>query len=199
MKRWIFTALVLPFLFAACGGNNDNNSGGTTGTIATVPPPTNTCMNGTTYCNSNMYGQNFGYAAYPYNPYFYGVNYGFYNASYYGSFCDCPPGHRPVYNTQYGLGCVSVSSFQPYAYGAVYWGWGANNNQWVNVPQVSNTQGYPSSNTCYRNVVQTCFVDQVNSCGASATCQATGGGSRLGVCVTAGGSAPGAGGASGYR
>ena len=172
MKHWLMTYLILPAL-VACG---DKDKGNSAGTIATVPPPT-TCMSGT-YCNSNQYGQSNGYTAYPVNPY--------YNGSNNGSFCDCPYGYRPVYNGQYGLGCVSAATFQPYSNGAVYWGWGANNNQWVNIPQVSNTQGYPANNSCYRNVAQSCFVDQINSCGGGATCQATGGGSRLGVCTTAG-------------
>lgn len=167
MKSWLFSTIVIPFLLAAC--SNDN---GFEKAIATVPPPTN-CMNGQAYCNSYMYGQYYGYAAYPYSP------------NYSGNFCDCPVGYRPVYNGITGLGCVSAAVFQPFAYGAVYWGWGANNNQWVNVPQVSNTQGYPSNNSCYQNVAQSCFVDQYNTCSNGAICQPTSGGSKIGVCVNA--------------
>jgi len=184
MKRWILASLVMPLVLAACGSNNSSS-----GTTATVPPPTN-CIDGSAYCNSNYYNQNNGYSAYPYNPYYYGST---------GNFCNCPVGYRPVYNANYGLGCVSMSSFQPYAYGAVYWGWGANNNQWVNIPQVSNTQGYPSSSSCYQNIAQSCFVDQVNSCGAGATCQPTAGGSRLGVCLANGTTLNGAGTGAAYR
>lgn len=198
MKHWIITFLVMPLMLAACAEKKGSES-----QVATVPPPTN-CIDGSSYCNSNLYGQNNGYAAYPRNPYFYNPSYawariygyGGYMGGYVGNFCNCPAGHRPVYNGQYGLGCVSMAQFQPVAYGAVYWGWGANNNQWVNIPQVSNTQGYPKSNGCFQNVAQSCFVDQVNSCGSGATCQTTGGGSRLGICV-AGTTPPTA--AGGYR
>jgi hypothetical protein len=179
MKRWILSCLVMPFLFAACGGNK-SDSGNSTTTIATVPPPSQ-CMDGTTYCNANMYGQNYGYQAYPYNPYYYGFN-GYYGGGQYANFCDCPGGSRPVFNGQYGLGCVNSSAFGPYASGAVYWGWGANNNQWVNWPSRSNTQ--PIANAaCYGNVAQSCIVGQANTCGTGAACQPTSGASRVGICV----------------
>lgn len=181
MKRWLVTFLVMPLILVACADKKNGND------VATVPPPT-TCMNGSTYCNSNMYGYNNGYAAYPYNPYYYNMNTIWAQGGYYGNFCNCPPGHRPVYNGQYGLGCVAIAQFQPVAYGAVYWGWGANNSQWVNMPQISNSQGYPTNrNSCFQNVAQSCFVDQANSCGTGATCQTTGGGSRLGICVSGNG------------
>lgn len=191
MKFWIWTLIAVPLIFVACGDKNGNNSPQQPQQIATVPPPTN-CIDGTTYCNSNMYAQYNGFAAYPYNPYYYNTSYSwshFYgagNGGYYGNFCNCPTDHRPVYNGQYGLGCMALNQFQPYAYGALYWGWGANNNQWVNIPQVSNTQGYPvgAQNGCYQNVAQTCFVDQPNACGMGAICQPTGGGARLGLCVS---------------
>lgn len=183
MKHWIVGSLVLPFLVAACGGGNGGFNAA--GTIATVPAPapTGTCTAGATNCPGNNYGQFTGYTPYPSQPSPYGMNGGANGVPVYGNFCDCPVGFRPVYNAQYGLGCVSMAALQPYASGTIYWGWNANNNQWVNIPQVSNTQGYPSSNACYRHVAQSCFVDQANTCGANATCQPTGGGSRLGVCV----------------
>lgn len=195
MKSWIFTFLVLPLMFVACAEKNDGGS-----QVATVPPPT-TCVDGSTYCNSNQYVGNQGFSAYPYNPYYYNMNYSWGgNAGYVGNFCNCPYGTRPVYNGQFGLGCVSNSSFQAYAGGAAYWGYGANNNQWVNIPQISNSQGYPQQQGgCYQNVAQSCFVDQLNSCGAGRVCQTTGGGSRLGICVAQGATNTSAGSMGGYR
>lgn len=181
MKSWILNCILMP-LFAisviiACADKQQSSGNGAVVTVATVPPPTN-CVNGTTYCNSNQYIGNAGFSAYPYNPYFYN-NSAMGNG---GNFCNCPNGSRPVYNGQFGLGCVASSNFQSYSGGAVYWGLGAHNNQWVNVPQFSNSQGY-SNNSCYQNVAQSCFVDQANSCGVGLRCQTTGGGSRLGICV----------------
>lgn len=185
MKRWIFTFLVMPFVVVACAGDKNSDT-----TVATVPPPTS-CVDGTTYCNSNQYAAYPGYQAYPYNPYYYQTN---------GNFCNCPWGSRPVYNGQFGMGCVSMNTFNTYAYGAVYWGYGANNNQWVNIPQISNSQGYPQQNNgCFQNVAQSCFVDQLNACGAGRVCQTTGGGSRLGICVAPGATNTSAGSMGGYR
>jgi hypothetical protein len=199
MKNWFLALIVMPLVFVACA-----DKGGEDSKVATVPPPTN-CIDGSTYCNSNLYRQNAGYAAYPQNPYYYNPATSwsrFYGNSggYMGSFCNCPVGTRPVYNGQYGLGCVSTTQFNTVAYGAVYWGWGADNNQWVNIPQVSNTQGYPSGNgSCFQNVAQSCFVDQLNTCGPGATCQTTGGGSRLGICVSGSATGTTGGTISGYR
>lgn len=139
--------ILMPLYFAACANNNNSNDN----TIATVPPPT--CADGSTNCNPNQYPT-----------YMYG-------SSYYGSYCNCPPGSRPVYNGAFGMGCLAIS--------------GSNNGQWVNLGQISNTQGYPNTG-CYQKHAASCLVDRPNSCGVGATCQATGGGSRIGVCVTAG-------------
>lgn len=200
MKHWIVTIILLPLFFAACGGDKKNNS---PQQVAVVPPPAPSahCIDGSIYCNSNYYRRNPGYTSYPYNPYYYGANYtwNYFGGGSYGNFCNCPSGHRPVYNGSYGLGCVAVNTFQPYAYGAVYWGWGANNNQWVNINQVSNVSGYPQNNRCFQNVAQSCFVDQINSCGAGALCQPTSGGSRLGICVVNGTAGVPNGSMGGYR
>lgn len=56
-------------------------------------------------CNYN-YNQVNGFTNYPYGPngYYRGHNNNFRNG-----FCDCPPGHRPVYNGTLGLGCINAS------------------------------------------------------------------------------------------
>jgi hypothetical protein len=194
MKYWIFAFLVMPLVFVACADKSGSDN-----TVATVPPPA-ACMDGTTYCNSHQYGTYPGFSAYPYNPYYYNINtvWGA-GGGYVGNFCNCPWGSRPVYNGQFGMGCVSNSAFNVYAGGAVYWGYGANNNQWVNMPQISNSQGYPQQNGCFQNVAQSCFVDQMNACGAGRFCQTTGGGSRLGICVAQGATNTSAGSMGGYR
>lgn len=208
MKSWILSVIVMPLVFLACAEKQDS---GSPAEVAVVPPPAATplpapptaCVDGTTYCNSNLYRGNPGFTAYPHNPYFYNMRYAWggnfgLGSGYVGNFCNCPHGSRPVYNGQFGLGCVSTANFQAYAGGAVYWGYGANNNQWVNIPQISNSQGY-KSNGCYQNVAQSCFVDQVNSCGPGLLCQTTGGGSRLGICVAQGATNTSAGSMGGYR
>jgi hypothetical protein len=171
MKRWILNCLVAPLIFAACA---DKDSGPN----PVVAPPT-ACINGSTYCDSSQYGYNQGFSAYPQNPYYTnGTN---------GNFCSCPAGQRPVYNGQFGLGCANITAMDGTAGSAIYWSWQSNNNQWVNMPQSSNTQGYFGNTTsCYKTVMQSCLVDEPNSCGAGVTCRVVGGGSRLGICTTGG-------------
>ncbi|HEY8271225.1 MAG TPA: hypothetical protein VIG33_10090 [Pseudobdellovibrionaceae bacterium] len=195
--NYLLISLFTLSLFVACADQHSNNNNGAPTNIATVPPPAN-CVNGTAYCNSNQYIGNPGFSAYPNNPYYYTNRYAWNQGGYYGNFCDCPNGSRPVYNGQFGLGCVAISSFQSYTGNAVYWGLGANNNQWVNIPQISNSHGYPQ-NGCYQQVMQSCFIDQANSCGVGLTCQTTGGASRLGICVGQGATNSSLGGMGGYR
>lgn len=149
----------------------------------------NQCAYNPSLCQSQVYQQGNGFYPYTY------TNYGGYNTGYaWGAafytmnnssyLCNCPAGTMPTYNTYGGLGCVSnqlVGGF----YGSVYFGWGsgATNNQWVNIPQVSNYSGYNQSN-CYNGVVQSCLVDQPGMCGSGSTCQASSAQSRLGLCVS---------------
>ena len=86
----------------------------------------------------------------------------------------------PTYNSYAGLGCVQTASQGAYAY--AYFSWGANNNQWTNIPQISNHSGY-TNNGCYNGVVQSCLVDQPNTCSVGYSCRADSASSRLGLCV----------------
>lgn len=146
------------------------------------------CVSNPQYCNNGYYQQNPGFQPYGGYSYGYGYNYGYSgnyspfnymnNAAY---LCNCPTGTVPTYNTYAGLGCVQIS--QVYGYGYAYFGYGANNQQWVNIPQVSNYSGY-SGNGCYNGVVQSCLIDQPTSCSAGYTCRAQGASSRLGLCMS---------------
>ncbi len=150
------------------------------------------------YNNSNYY--NSGYNNYDYNSgYAYGTGYGSGYRSGYGygsasnyynntasSLCNCPQGSMPTYNTYAGMGCVNSglinnNGYSGYAYFS--WGTGSNNNQWMNIPQVSNYVGY-GSQSCYNGVVQSCLTDQQNMCGIGYTCRASSAGSRMGLCVS---------------
>lgn len=156
------------------------------------------CLNYPQACQNGYYNQP-GFT--PYN-YGYQNNGGvFYNNGYYGTgtspfhqlynsnyLCNCPAGTVPTYNNYAGLGCVQSNligggyGFQGYA----YWGWnGSNNNQWVNIPQISNTQGYNNS-SCYNGVVQSCIVTDQATCRTGYSCRATSAASALGICVSNG-------------
>lgn len=151
------------------------------------------CMNGSANCNSQQYSTYPGFYPYPVNPYTYGGYTNYWNQNYHGysnwnhnyaGLCNCPAGTVPTYNNYYGLGCVQNTYFQPTLYYYGYFGWGPNNNQWVNIPQVSNLADYSVQNqSCYSGIVQSCYIDVLNSCSNGYTCQPTSGGSRLGLCI----------------
>ncbi len=136
-----------------------------------------------TGCDSSVYNQytNYGFTSYPYTSF---RNYNWGSGGYgYVPLCDCPANSRPVYNNVIGMGCVAIQNFQPIATGAYFWSLQPNNYQAVNWTQVSNTSGSIGNlNNCYQNFAQSCFTDVANSCGSGFICQATAGGSRLGIC-----------------
>jgi hypothetical protein len=144
------------------------------------------CMNNPSACQQGVYQQNYGFYPYNYNNgYPYQGGYQLTNSAY---LCSCPAGSVPTYNNYGGLGCVSSSSMTGYGY--AYFGWNANglsgatNNQWTNIPQISNYTGYNNQGGCYNGVVQSCLVDQASACSSGYTCRATSAQSRLGLCVS---------------
>lgn len=168
---------------------------------AKVPAIAGDCVVNQSNCQTGLYNTP-GYAPYNYNN-VYGNNIygGSYNFNYqYGGYtngpfqylnnsaylCNCQSGYLPTYNTYAGLGCVQSSSTNAYA----YFSWGANNNQWTNIPQISNYAGYSNSG-CYNGVVQSCLVDQPSTCTTGYTCRADSASSRLGLCVANSGSTTG--------
>ncbi|MFZ3228666.1 MAG: hypothetical protein WA160_00550 [Pseudobdellovibrio sp.] len=162
---------------------------------ATAPGMNGQCVNNPSLCQANTYNTP-GFSQYNYNNQngdYYNNGYG-YNNNYGGGYinpfqnlnnsqylCNCGPGSIPTYNGFAGLGCAETS--QSYGYGYAYFGWGANNNQWVNIPQISNYQGY-SQQSCYNGVVQSCFTDQPTTCSAGFSCRANSASTRLGLCVS---------------
>lgn len=187
MKRLVF--FIFALFIVACQGNNDG--GGNTVTNNTVTTPlTMNCINGSTYCNGSVYQQ------YGWQPYTYPYAYNNWSYSYYNwmnvfnqqGFCGCPNGYSPVYNGNYGLGCISTQLLNPYQNSFYYWQWGytwgyttAAPQATINYPQFSNISG--GSGQCSRTLTQSCLMDQGNTCDAGATCRQVLQGSNLGVCV----------------
>lgn len=190
MKKVVF--IIFALFVAACGdngGSNNNNNG----YIATSP--LDGCITGNGYCNTNIYNQyyQYGWMTYPgFRPGYNYINY----FQQYGGACNCPAGTLPVYNSYAGLGCVSEAYLRPFIGFNFYWqiSWGYNpyggyysshplNDYPVNTNQISNISGYPTNGNCQQNLIQSCYVDQANSCGNGATCRVTAAGSRLGICV----------------
>ena len=174
MKALVIVYLSLVILaFAACQKSNQD---------AVVPGITTDCLNNPNLCNAGMYHQTPGFT-----PYNYGGG-GYYNSNYaYNPFtssdqlCNCPIGTMPTYNNYSGLGCVQSMMVSGYAYAT--FGYASNNNQWTNIPQISNTVGYQNQG-CFSGVVQSCLVGETASCNAGYTCRMKSASSRLGVCVS---------------
>lgn len=173
----LFCALVAGLvMFSSCqkSSNNDANMNAV-------------CINNPYQCQNGIYSQNYGYSPYYNNGYGYN-NAGFGNAFYYTNnsayLCNCPVGTMPTYNAYGGLGCVNINMMGGFG-GYAYFGWnmGATNNQWMNIPQVSNYTGYNQS-SCYNGVVQSCIVNQANACSAGYTCRANSASSNIGLCVS---------------
>lgn len=178
MKRLIYFIVAL-FVTACQPGDNGGNNN-----IA-ITPLTLNCINGMAYCNNNMYTQYNGWMPYP-GLYNYPYNYTNHFNQY--GFCNCPGGYIPTYNGSYGLGCVNAQLLQPYAGYYFYWQFGmgggyAAPQATINYPQYSNVPGASNNGQCSGTLTQSCLLDQVNSCGAGATCRQVISGSNLGVCV----------------
>lgn len=160
-------------------------------TEATAPGMNAQCVNNPNLCQSNVYNAP-GFTPYNYGNTGYGSygNYGggySYNDpfNYYQNnsafLCNCSSGLVPTYNSYAGLGCVQQSQVNSGAY--AYFSWGIDNNQWTNIPQVSNVSGYSNSG-CYNGVVQSCLVGQANTCSIGFTCRTNDASSHLGLCVS---------------
>lgn len=193
LRLMFFSYLILvTFMVTSCQKKNNNNDVITTD-----------CLNYPQTCQTGYYNQT-GFLPYNYqgyNQYGYQNNGGvFYNNGFYGTgtspfhqlynsnyLCNCPSGYVPTYNNYAGLGCVQSQVIGGFGFqGYAYYGYnGANNNQWVNIPQISNVQGYNNS-SCYNGVVQSCLVTNQSTCGVGFTCRATSAASALGMCVSNG-------------
>ena len=143
----------------------------------------NICITTPSACNGQLYQNNQGFTQYPNGGMAY-VNGAWVSTGatpfYAGSYlCNCPNGSVPTYNSYSGLGCIQ-SGFV--ASGYVSLGWGPQNNQWLNIPQISNNVGY-SNQGCYNGVVQSCLLSQPNTCAVGSTCRSTNGNPTMGICT----------------
>jgi hypothetical protein len=161
--------------FVACGSSKSGQN-----KIAVTP--TNTCMlpNGIQgNCDTSFYGQVAGFSVYPYN----GSGYYGNTNNYAGGLCACNNGSRPVYNSQFGLGCMATNYVNVNA-GFYSFGWNSGNSSWYGLPQVAY-QPFVSSagSNCFNDVAYVCDVRLANSCGNTGFCRPVSGASSVGLCV----------------
>jgi hypothetical protein len=130
-------------------------------------------------------GYNSGYnSGYGYNGGYGGGLSGQYNSGYNGNYnSGYNSGYNNGYNGGYGGGASANLSINLSIY--AYYGWGQSNSQWTNIPQISNVDSNQQTNSsCYNGVIQSCVVEQVNTCTAGFTCRPTAASSRLGLCTS---------------
>jgi hypothetical protein len=190
MKSILFVLFLgLTALNFSCQNSNDGQ--------VSAPAVSSDCVTNPQTCQSSIYSQNSGFSVYPYGNGSgsygsYGSGTVFANNRFYNSgatpfyfansaayLCNCPLGSVPTYNSYAGLGCVQ-SQYVGFS-GYVALGWGPNNGQWLNIPQISNMTGYPN-NSCYNGVVQSCIIGQTNSCAVGSTCRPANTYSNMGLC-----------------
>lgn len=211
MRNFILglAALGLAVAIVNCQPNNGRNSNnGNNGNVAVTPappPPQANCL----FNNYNNGGYNYGnnyqypYGGYPNNGYpnggyqcqqIYGgvngfVNYPYDYAAaqnhYQGGFCQCPAYYRPIYNNNWGMGCVDGRFLNYTNSYYVAYAWDYTNMQWLNISQVpTNTAN--AAGTCYNDSLLACDTSNPGTCGTAGTCFAINGG-RIGVCQYQGG------------
>lgn len=177
MRLMFFAYLAMVvFLVTSCQKNEDDNQN----TVTT------NCVYNPATCQSNIYNQSPGFT--PYNYYGYGHTNGSSGPFYYlnnsAYLCNCPAGSIPTYNTYAGLGCVQSNYLGGYGYAYMsISGSATNNSQWMNIPQISNVQGY-STNGCYNGVVQSCVVSNPSTCQTGYVCRPSVAASAIGLCVS---------------
>lgn len=162
--------LVIGAFLGACNNNRGRgaNDGANIGVL-----PTTTCLlspNGVQgQCNYNYSGYN-GFSNYNHNLYINGLN-----NNYANGFCGCGQGAFPVYNNNWGLGCINSSYLQS-GYGVnnqfLMFNWSPSNLQWISLQQgyYNNYNYYGSYNTCQQSIILACDTGVQGSCGPSAAC-----------------------------
>ncbi|MEY4617266.1 MAG: hypothetical protein RJB66_2226 [Pseudomonadota bacterium] len=167
LQKLVIT-LVVAVLFGACSNNRGRgtNTGANIGVL-----PTNTCLlspNGHQgLCNYN-YGGYQGFANYDYTLYMNGLN-----NNYANGFCGCGQGGYPVYNNNWGLGCVNGSYIQNgygnYGNRFLMFSWNSSALQWAS-SATSYYNNYGGYNSCPRTIILTCDTGVQGSCGPNGVC-----------------------------
>lgn len=174
MKRNTLYTLLLASIVAALFGACSNNKGRGASNGANMGVyPTTTCL----LSPSGYSGQ----CNYPYGNYSGFVNYDFtlyingLNNNYANGFCGCGQSGFPVYNNNWGLGCINSSYFQQgyNNYNSnryLMFTWNSTGLQWMTAQQNYNSYSNNYNNTCQQSVILACDTGVQGSCGPNAVC-----------------------------
>ncbi|MFP5519135.1 MAG: hypothetical protein ACLGGX_04485 [Bdellovibrionia bacterium] len=201
MKKVAYWASVLMLAFVVGCADDKSSSNNNTGTATT---PLDACIQQGT-CNSSLYNNytNYGWVAHPYTGYYQYPNsyqhqvgyYNYYGASPYYNYCSCPSGFQAVYSAHIGLGCLRDNYYQAYSAYSIFTPYvqiqaGFNlgtgtpmNNHWVNIPRISNMEGYANNSCLFTNTATACYVGAQNTCASGSQCIPTAAGSPIGLCI----------------
>ncbi len=204
--KTIFISTIVSILLIAVGCNNNKGRGNNTEANMGALPTINCLLspnNSQGFCNY-PYGNYYGFTNYDHNLTINGLN-----NNYATGFCGCgQQGNSwPVYNNNWGLGCVNdaalpktqqgYGSYNPYNYNQVrflMFTWSAQSRQWTTYQPNYNYNNYGGGASCSTySVILACDTGVQGSCGPNGSCMAlnggTGGGnggyaqSMPGVCV----------------
>ncbi|MCM2281550.1 MAG: hypothetical protein NDI61_06860 [Bdellovibrionaceae bacterium] len=199
MKAFVpsLVLLVIATTLVACGKNDKSGENSSGGTVATLPQPSQRCLDTFSTQAWSPYRQ---YGFFPYDTYTayaeagihmqYGHSYqyqfGYPSQPYMSSpypawtpqrgFCGCPAGTVPVCDNSAGMACVSQGHLNNMPYRT--WGFDPIQSNW-------NQSGWGqmyAQNSCYQSIAQSCQVGSLQ-CGPGALCMATVAGSPIGICV----------------
>ncbi len=192
LYKFSFIAILLLFAFTQNACNNNRGRGNNMDpNVAGVP--TSICLlspnNYQGQCNYN-YASYYGFFAYDYNLYVNGLT-----NNYSNGFCGCGQSGYPVYNSNWGLGCINNANIpQTYNYTNptrfLMYTWNSTTLQWNKYQSSANSYypgynsynggynnygygsyGYGAGNSCPYSAILSCDIGSQNSCGPGAVCR----------------------------
>ena len=166
-----FLLALTTILLVGCGSGNGPGDEGNGGVIATTPDQS--CL----YDNNCSYPAQLpaGWSGYPIGTNGYYIDH---TNSYNNGFCGCPFGTQPVFNSQFGLACVSQGTIYSNTYSYGYWQWGSQGFHSFSTYAGLGYNAYRGNN-CWQGALSACLTGSQCSSG---TCQLVPG-TQYGLCT----------------
>jgi hypothetical protein len=176
--KTVFVSTVVVALIAAVGCNNNKGRGNSTTANMGILPTINCLLspnNSQGFCNY-PYGNYYGFTNYDHTLVINGLN-----NNYASGFCGCGQQGTgyPVYNNNWGLGCINNANLMT-GYGGMnnvrylMFSWNAQSRQWTSYNPYQNynyNSGYGVGASCNTfSVILACDTGQQGSCGPNGSC-----------------------------